>query len=699
MGMVKHNLICLLFLFFFLMLWPFSSYTQAASPAEKGEVDLKEWIPSPSADSISLEGNWSFYWNALLTPEQIPNYLEEPAYVKVPSEWSRLSEGTGSYPNEGFATYRLLIHLNEQAIDQPLALQIPTSNSAYKVWVNGQPRAESGIVGTSALSEKPWTMSQMITITPSSATLELVVQVSNFHQRRNGIWDSFVIGHSDVIMKENAQAVTSELIILGSLLIMSTFYFFTYFFRRTDIMAFYFSGMCLMFSIRLAVTDGYILRYFIPDHLFFTVYKLEYLSISICILLLIYYISHIFPNEKQPVMTKVLVYLGMGYSFFLLATPPDIFTYTIYFQFTYVFLAISYHIFYVYPLAIYRKRQWAWANFIGSLIVVLVIMNDWFYYIGGSSATLLYYFGVFLFFLVQIITMANQMADAYKRLEVVSDELIHLNGNLEHIVSERTRALHELNEELAASNQKLKKVEISRRKLLSNISHDLGTPMQTALGFVEMLKNGLIQENKEKYLNLVMNKLLFMKKLTDDLFELAKLEENQITYHFVEENAALYLKSIKQQFIHDFTINNLSFIVDSFPALPASEQAYITIDVFRMNQVIQNLLQNAMKFTPEGGTIQINTKLQRNVNKIIFHISDSGIGMNKEEIAMAFNRLYKADEARTDTGSGMGLGLSIAKEIIAAHQGEITAFSEKGKGSTFSIILPVQLKEEKVLHP
>ena len=695
MLMAKRNK-CGILLFFFLsvILGAFPKEGHAVSPSDRGELDLRNWTPSPTSENIPLAGKWAFYWNHLFTPEQIHSSDLQPVYVDAPSEWSRLSGDEGKYPNEGFATYHLIVHLNEKAVNQTLALQVPASNSAYKVWVNGQPLAQSGIVGMNKSSEKPWNISQVVYVTPATPSLELVVQISNFHQRRNGMWNSFLLGHSETIIRENLEDVTLELIILGSLLVMSLFYFFTYFFRRSDIMAFYFSGMCLMFSIRLSVTDGYILRYYIPDNTFLLVYKLEYLSINICLLLLIYYISHLFPEEKHPVAAKILIYIGMGNLFFIVVTPPDVFTYTIYFQFAYALLVISYHLLYVYPLAMYRRKQWAMANFFCSLLVVAAIVNDWFYYIEGSSAVLMYYVGMFLFFLVQIITMANQMSDAYSRLEVVSNELLHLNTNLEHIVSERTRALNALNEELATSNDKLKKVEVSRRKLLSNISHDLGTPMQSALGFIEMLANGLIQENKEKYLKIVLNKLLFIKKLTDDLFELAKLEENQITYQFVEENAAHYLNSIKQQFRHDFAVNNLLFIVDSFPPLLKDEQVYITIDVFRMNQVIQNLLQNAMKFTPAGGTIRITSEVQRDMNKMMIHISDSGIGMDTMELSKAFNRLFKADESRTD-GGGMGLGLSIAKEITLAHGGDITVFSEKDHGSTFSIILPIKIQRDK----
>ena len=692
-----------LLFFLSLLLFLFNTSDVLATPtnpplAKHGEMDLQHWIPSPSSKNISLKGEWAFYWNQLLTPEQLKNSQITPRYINAPVEWSKLNINGEALPNEGFATYHLVIHLHKNAINQPLAIQVPSSSSAYKVWINEQLLAESGTVGTNAESEIPWTYSQVVYFTPATQTIDLVVQVSNFHQRKNGMWNSFIIGHPKSIMKENFfHGATMKIALIGSSLIMTFFYFFNYLFRRTNKVALLFSALCFVFSIRLSVTDGYILRFYIPENTFYTVYTLEYLATSLGMLLLIQYISHIFPTEKNSFILKSLIYVNVLYSLFILVTPPDVFTYAIHFQFANMIIVIVYHIAYVYPLAIYRKRKWAWANFLASLFVIFSLVNDWFYYVVGPSTTLLHYVSIFLFFIVQIVTVAHQMADANKRLEIVSQELTHLNANLEHLVDERTKALHELNEELAASNKKLKNVENSRRKLLSNISHDLGTPMQSALGFVEMLTGGMIRENQEKYLQIVLNKLLFMKKLTDDLFDLVKLEENQITYRFADENAEHFYNSIKQQFMHDFLNHNLTFIVEPFPQLSPHEQAIIHMDVFRMNQVIQNLLQNAMKFTPDGGTIRVHAEIQREDGQLAFHISDSGIGMNTEELSKIFTRLYKADVARsvTRSGMGMGLGLSIAKEIILAHHGNILVYSEKDKGSTFSVSLPMSLIKSK----
>ena len=243
-------------------------------------------------------------------------------------------------------------------------------------------------------------------------------------------------------------------------------------------------------------------------------------------------------------------------------------------------------------------------------------------------------------------------------------------------------------------NEKLKNVEISRRKLLSNISHDIGTPMQSALGFVEMLSSGQIKDNQQKYLDIVHNKLLFMTRLTNDLFDLVKIDENQITYDFKEIRLQDYYESIEQQFSYDFTKHNLHFIVEPLPPSENLQQAYLYIDEFRMNQVIQNLLQNAMKFTQPNGFIRVYAT-PVSENNIAIHIEDSGIGMDADQLTHIFTRFYKVDAARYMKNGGMGLGLSISKEIINTHDGEITVSSEVNKGSIFTITLPVRFIKHK----
>ena len=532
----------------------------------------------------------------------------------------------------------------------------------------------------------------MAYFTPFSQNIEVVVQISNFHQRKNGMWDSFLLGTADMLTKKDSQDYASQLIMMGSFLVKSIFYFFTYFFRRVNVMALFFSLACFMLSMRLAVIDGYILRYFIPHSFFEVVLKLEYLSIILFEVCLIQYVEHVFPLEKNKFIAKALTVIGLVYSLFVLVTPAAIYTLTLNVMLMYMVGMIVYHSLYVYPLAIIRKRQWAWANSIAAIVVIVTYVNDVIYYTGDFSGVKLAYAGFFIFFFVQIMTMAAQMSNAYKRLEVVSNELLDLNTNLEQIVKDRTSQLEQLNAQLSTSNEKLLKIEQSRRKFLSNISHDLGTPMQSVMGYVEMMCNGMIKENQQKYLHIVYDKLQFIRKLAADLFELTRIEENQIVYQFVETDFQEFLNNIEKYFAFDFERKNLIFEVMPLEGLFAGEKVLVYMDVFRMEQVFQNLLQNAMKYTSEGDTVRIEVELVRHMGKLIVYVSDTGVGMNEQLLPQVFERFVKGDEARTSAlDGGMGLGLSIVREVVLAHKGEVFVSSKKGEGSTFSIVLPVKV--------
>lgn len=676
-----------------------SSATTAPPIVENGELNLQHWVPSTSSENIPLNGEWALYWNEFLTPDEIENTAATPIYAQVPAQWSNLDIDGQTFPHEGYATYHLTIQLNEKALNEPIALQVPSGGSAYKVWINGQLLAQSGTVGKTKEQETAWSTSQIIYFTSDKQKLDLVVHVSNFHQRRNGMSSPFIIGNPDTTLLENFfHGTTLKLMFIGSLLIIGVFFFFTYFFRRQNRIALLSSCCAFIFCIRLIVADDYILLHYFPESSFVIVYTLEYLMASLGMLFLVLYISKLFPNEKHRFIPKLIIIFSIGYSLFILVTPPDIFTYTIQLQFFNIGLVGFYHLFYVYPLAIYRKRKWALSNFLATLFVVFSLVNDWFYYIENTASMLLHYISMFIFFVIQILTVAHQLGQAHKQLEDLTNELMHVNTNLEQIVDVRTQKLLEVNSELANSNEKLKNVEISRRKLLSNISHDLGTPMQSALGFVEMLASGQIKDNQQKYLDIVYSKLLFMKRLTNDLFDLVKIDENQITYDFKEIRLQDYYEAIEQQFSYDFTKHNLHFIIEPLPSSENLQQAYLYIDEFRMNQVIQNLLQNAMKFTQPNGFIRIYAT-PGDADNIAIHIEDSGIGMDADQLTHVFTRFYKVDAARSTKNGGMGLGLSISKEIITTHNGDITVTSEVGKGSIFTITLPVRfIKHNQTLQ-
>lgn len=692
--MLKRFVLILVWLFLFVNVNLQAVKAEQLPKAHNGVIDLTQWQVTAINNTIPLNGEWEFYWEQLLEPKDLPVATAEQTYAYAPSQWSQTKINGEPLTNHGYATYRLITKLNMNFLNEQLALYIPASCSAYRVWVNQKEVASSGIVGTSKKTETPWTSSRVVYFTPLTTSVEIVVQISNFHQRKNGMWDAFLLGKAGVITKKDNQDYATQLLMIGSFMVMSIFYFFTYFFRRVNKMALYFSSVCFLISIRLAVIDGYILRHFIPTSLFEVVLKLEYLSISLFGMLLIQYMAHLFPHESKKLINRLFVSVGAIYSIFVLMTPAAIYTLTLNFMLAYMVFLIAYQVVYVFPLAVYRKRGWAKLNMVAAIIVIVTYINDIIYYTGNFEGVKLAYIGFLVFFLVQIIAMADGMSNAFKRLEDVSNELLLVNSNLEFIVKERTKQLEELNEQLSSSNEKLQDIERSRRKFLSNISHDIGTPMQSAMGYVEMMINGLIKDNYTKYLQIVYDKLTFIKRLSSDLFELTKMEENQIVYQFVETDFQQFLKEMEKNFALDFERKELVFQIESIQGLFDNEKAIVKIDVFRVGQVFQNLLQNAMKFTLAGGTIRIVTELSENREKVIVRVIDTGIGIAPELLPQVFNRFVKGDEARQSSKEvGMGLGLSIVNEIVLAHSGEVFVSSELEVGSVFTIVLPVTITE------
>lgn len=274
-------------------------------------------------------------------------------------------------------------------------------------------------------------------------------------------------------------------------------------------------------------------------------------------------------------------------------------------------------------------------------------------------------------------------------------EIASLNENLEMQVEQRTK-------ELSKRTEQLKQINTSRKQLMTNISHELGTPMTTVKGYIKAILDGVIDGNDKKYIALVYQKILMIERLIQDLYELARLESKQI--HFSWRSMAI--SDFINQCILPFEIEVEKYgrLFKFVNLLSSKEQNYeIVIDIERMKQVLQNLINNAIRFTNEGDRISIklefseekmNKKINSEQNALFLEVKvcDTGIGMQKEVVENIFERFYQAKKSTDRNGMNSGLGLTIAKEIIRYHRGKIWAESEYGKGSCFHFLIPLHKK-------
>lgn len=223
-----------------------------------------------------------------------------------------------------------------------------------------------------------------------------------------------------------------------------------------------------------------------------------------------------------------------------------------------------------------------------------------------------------------------------------------------------------------------------RKEFVANVSHELRTPLTTIKSYLEALEDGAIHEPEiaTQFLKVTSQEADRMARLIHDLLQLSRLDAKKV--HFDKQRTAIQalLKSAKRRFSVQASQKNIELTLNIAKSLPD-----VYVDQDKINQVLDNLISNAIKYTPGKGTINIEAKI--NANQMVeVSISDTGIGIPKKDLDRIFERFYRVDKARSRRLGGTGLGLAIAQEIVRAHEGNIWIESEYQKGTTVSFTLP-----------
>ena len=231
------------------------------------------------------------------------------------------------------------------------------------------------------------------------------------------------------------------------------------------------------------------------------------------------------------------------------------------------------------------------------------------------------------------------------------------------------------------------KEERERRLFVSNVSHELRTPLTSVKSYLEALDDGALSEPvAPDFVKVSLNETNRMMRMVTDLLSLSRIDNETSQLDIELTNFTAFITfilnrfdKIKSQAQEDTKKYEL---IREYPITPI----WVEIDTDKMTQVIDNILNNAIKYSPDGGKIKVGMKTTD--AQLIISISDEGLGIPKKDLPRIFDRFYRVDKARSRAQGGTGLGLAIAKEIIKQHKGFIWAKSEYGKGSTFTIVLP-----------
>lgn len=237
----------------------------------------------------------------------------------------------------------------------------------------------------------------------------------------------------------------------------------------------------------------------------------------------------------------------------------------------------------------------------------------------------------------------------------------------------------------------LKKMENYRREFLGNISHELKTPIFSIRGFAETLNEGAIDdpEVNRSFVEKIIRNADRLSNLARDLAEISRLETGQLAMNMTAFNMKRLVTDVVESVEPQARERSITLKTGFDAELPPVQG-----DSSQIRQVVVNLVDNAIKYSHEGGTVTIELRTRRSGTQVQLRVKDQGVGVSKEDIGRLTERFFRVDKSRSRSAGGTGLGLSIVKHILAAHGEELEVSSSLGKGSTFGFLLPAASPEE-----
>ena len=450
--------------FFVLLLCAVTAFAgaDAQPPAvEQGQLDLSHWRLNRDGP-VKLDGQWEFYWNQLLAPEDFKaaNPPQLTGYQYFPGSWKGFVLNGQTLPGTGRATFRLRIIPGQSIADAALKLyNIP---AAYKLWANGMLLAASGETGADADTELAHRTHKIVPFPDGSSDIELVLQISNYHFRRGGVRDSIVLSSEEPLESAHVRTWGWSLLLIGGLLFMGVYHLVLHYWRNKDASTLYFGLYCIVLVGHFITSDSteWVVTLFIPNYYPLFLEKLSIVCYVLSASIVYRFYRSLYKNEFPLFIQYFCDFRSL--SFILLClTQPDIVVFNaLHFYMLASFLLIGC---YIVLLSVCFSRGHTGSLFllIGSIVIGLVAINDIFCHMGLINSIFLIQEGTFVFALSQAFALAQRFSNAFTEVEFLSKDLEDKNAALESEMEERNRL-----------EQEIIKVSEEERRCISHDLHD-----------------------------------------------------------------------------------------------------------------------------------------------------------------------------------------------------------------------------------
>jgi len=654
-------------------------HAQQVPEAVKGVIDLTGYDFNAQGP-VELRGEYEFYWNQMLNPadEKISG---EMIYMKVPGSWLKLKDEYPQLTRHGFATYRLKILLPPGMTD--IALRVEDVYSASGFFLNGKAIDYLGFPGVNKFQTVTRYSRPVMTGSVNSREVELLVKVSNFDHRLSGILGSISLGSTAQVQEERTRELFRGHFLIGAFLIIGV-YFLGLYLIRTEQYRLYFSVICFLMAFRVVlISELPMINQLNLNGL--TTTRLDYLNVYFFAPFFTLMIRSLFPIEFPKWIFRIIIWISVVFIAVVIVSPISLFSFSMIYFFGF-FLLVSLVFLYVIMLAWIRGRSHAPSFTLGLLILFAGTLNDMLNEIDVIDTAYVVHYTMFIYLLVYAYIFADKSNFLQKKAQKLADEVNEVKNHLEDLVAVRTTELQSVSRELERQKKKLESTNKdlvesmnARNRLFAIIGHDVRAPIGYNLQALEMLINnpGLPARERNELLKMMASASEVTYNLLDNLLVWGRSQTGKLK--------ATPVKVQLMELIHEsLELINIGLKEKGLKVeLDVDEGHYLEADRDQLYIVIRNLVSNAMKFTPEKGSIKITSRKQQ--GQIIISISDSGIGIPDSIKDKLLDARTHVSTNGTRGEKGSGLGLKISHEIVEVNHGWMDIESESGKGTTITI--------------
>lgn len=408
---------------------------KAEPTAVQGVLDLQGWELEEDG-TVPLNGEWAFYWKELIRPEAFKSDHppQADAFVDVPGYWNYYELDALETGSRGFATYRLQIR--NLTPGQTVVFKFATINTAFTLFANGETLFQCGTVGRTQSTSTPLTCPEKPVYHVTDDTLDLVVQISNFHHHKGGFWHGMQIGSYSRIAPESMIQLAIDIFLIGSILIIGLYHLGLFQLRPRDRSTLFFAICCLTISLRTALHNATFLYVVIPDFPWQAYLRLDYATLYIPTVTFPLFLRSLYPGEFHILGIKLILLLSAVFAVITLVTETVFFSGILYLYQMVIILTCVYIIWNIVRVNLHG-REGALILLTGSLILVVSVFNDIFYSQSLVNTAFASSIGLFAFIFSQSYVIS-------KRFTTALDTAEELSTLLEQKVTEQTAAIRDL---------------------------------------------------------------------------------------------------------------------------------------------------------------------------------------------------------------------------------------------------------------